>query len=352
MNKTIESSENITTLKELVKGSAIKFNNKILYRSKENNISYKEFEERVNSLGTALINMGLKNKKIAIISENRYEWEVSFFSIVCGSGVVVPIDKGLTKVEIENIIKRARIEAIFCSKKYEKILQEIKKENSFLKYIISFDLENEVSKDTYSFKSLAEKGQELISEGSNCFLDKKINEENICLIAFTSGTTSSSKAVMLSHKNICSNMINSSKVFDLTEKDICLSILPLNHVLEGLFCMLQSIYEGLERVFCNEIDEIIDYIKNHQITFMCGVPAIYEYLYKRKDELIPEAHHINMFMSGGAKLNNELVEKYKELGINLVQGYGITECGPVVSLENKDNKRPHSARKNYSKCRS
>jgi len=181
---------------------------------------------------------------------------------------------------------------------------------------------------------------------------KQNDGQKICLISFTSGTTSSSKAVMLSHKNICSNMISSSKVFSLTEKDICLSVLPLNHVLEGLFCMLQSIYNGLERVFCNEIDEITDYIKNYKITFMCGVPAIYEYLYKRKDELIAEVHHINLFMSGGAKLNNELVEKYKELGINLVQGYGITECGPVVSLENKDNKRPHSARKNYSKCRS
>lgn len=352
MNKKIESSENIATLKDLIKESAIKFNKKILYISKENNISYKEFEEKVNALGTALINMGLKNKKIAIISENRYEWEVAFFSIVCGTGVVIPIDKSLTKVEIENIIKRAKIEAIFCSRKYEKILQEIKNENSFLKYIIFFNLKNEVSKDAYSFKNLVEKGQELISKESNYFIDEKINEEDICLISFTSGTTSSSKAVMLSHKNICSNMINSSKVFDLTEKDICLSVLPLNHVLEGLFCMLQSIYRGMERVFCNDIDEIIDYIKDYDITFMSGVPAIYEYLYKRKDELKTEAHHINMFMSGGAKLNSELVEKYEELGITLVQGYGITECGPVISLENKNNKRPSSARKNYSKYRS
>lgn len=341
--------ENIATLKDFVKESSKRYNNKILYRNEKSNISYKEFEEEVNVLTASLISMNLKNKKIAIISENRYEWEISFFSIICANGIVVPIDKALTKTEIENIIKRAKIEAIFCSKKYEKVLKELKKENSFLKYIISFD--NEASKDTYCFESFVEDGKKLLSKKSNNLIDNEIKEEDICLISFTSGTTSSSKAVELSHKNICSNLLNSSKSLDLTEKDICLSVLPLNHVLEGLFCMLQSIYKGLERIFCNELDEIIDYIKKYKITFMCGVPAIYEYLYKRKDELKFEVHHINMFMSGGAKLNSKLVEQYKELGINLVQGYGITECGPVISLENKNNKKLGSVRKNYSKCR-
>ena len=329
--------EEISNLKELLIYVANEYEEKILYRQKE--ITYKDFKEKVNVLGTALINIGLKDKKIGIISENRYEWEVSFFSIACGAGIVVPIDKSLTKVEIENIINRAKIEAIFCSSKYEKILQEIKESNQYLKYVISFD-----STDDNAFYQLISKGQTSINNGDRRYIDAKVNSNDICLISFTSGTTNISKAVPLTHKNICSNLINVSKVFKLTKKDICLSILPLNHVLEGLFCFLLSIYNGSERVHCNQIDDIIDYIRKYKITYMGGVPAIYEYLNKRKDELIKETEHINMFMSGGANLPPELVLKYREIGIDLVQGYGLTECSPVVSIENKESQKLGSVR--------
>ena len=316
-------------LKELIK-STEKYNEKVLYKCNNKEILYKDANEYIKALGTALIGMGLKNKKIAILSENRYEWEIAFFSVACGTGIIVPIDKNSTKAEIENIINKVKVEAVFCSEKYENTLQEIKNNNQFLKYIISFDANNEKS-----FENLIDYGQELIDQNDKSFIDAVIDDEEICLISFSSGTTGASKAVELSQKNIYLDITNTAKVFDINEKDICLSVLPLSHVLEGIFCFLLSIYNGAERIFCNEIDEIIEYIKKYKITYIGAVPAIYEYLYERKDELLSEVEHINMFMSGGASLNPELVTKYKEIGINLVQGYGITECSSVISIENK-----------------
>ncbi len=322
----MEEQQEIKNLNELVIASAKKYDEKILYRCE--NITYKNFCSKVQALKNALINMNLKNKKVAIISENRYEWEIAFLATISAQNIVVPIDKTLPKNEIETIINRTKVEAIFYSKDYESELNELKNKYDFLHHLFSFDSANEES-----FNSLIDIGKNLNIEESS------INENDVCCIIFTSGTTSQSKAVMLTHKNICSNLINTSKIMGLTEKDIALSVLPLNHVLEGLYCFLLSIYNGLERIYCHEIDEIIEYIKKYKITFMGGVPLIYNYLYEKKEELEKEAEHINLFMSGGAKLNPEIVEKYKEIGINIVQGYGLTECSPVVSMETKNENK-------------
>lgn len=339
-----EKSNELSNLKDLLEYSVNKYNNKILYEKEK--ITYTEFGKKVKALGTALIDMGLKNKKIAIISENRYEWEIAFFAIVCGVGTVVPIDKSLTKQEIKNIINRSKIEAVFCSGKYKNIIEEIKKNNDILKCIFTFDEELE-----NSFNVLINKGQKLIENGNISFINSVINQDDICEIIFTSGTTNKSKAVMLSHKNICSNLNNVSKVFNLTESDMCLSVLPLNHVLEGLFCFLLSFYKGSKRVFCNELDEIIGYIKKYRITYIGAVPGVYEYLNKQMEDLKLEENHINMFMCGGAFLDSNIIENFENNEINLVQGYGLTECSPVVSIENKNSKKLGSVRKMYSRIK-
>ena len=337
-----EKNYKISNLKELLEYSTKYYGDKILYKSEK--ITYEEFKENVYNLGTALINIGLKNKKIAIISENRYEWEMAFFSIVSGVGTVVPIDKSLPIDEIENIINRAKIEAVFCSQKYEKVIQEVKNNNKTLKYLISFD---DNSKN--SLNGLILKGKQLIENNNTDFINANINQNDICSIIFTSGTTDKSKAIMLSHKNICSNLNSVSQVIELTEKDICLSVVPLNHVLEGLFCFLLSFYKGSKRVFCNDLDEIIEYIRKYKITFMGAVPRIYQYLDSQIEDIKKEANHINMFMSGGASLDVKVIEDFKNSGINLVQGYGLTECSPIVCIESKMSCKTGSVRKMYSR---
>ncbi len=313
-------NQEIRNLRELLYNSADEYGEKILYPEK--NITYREFKERVTSLFGYLADEGFKN--IAILSENRYEWELTFFAIVCSGKNVIPIDKSLPKDEIENIINSAKIEVVFCSEKYENELKEIKENNQYLKSVISFE-----SNDFTTF----------ISQESRELDSIEIQDDDNCAIIFTSGTTKNPKGIMLTHKNICSNIVNVSKVFEITQNDKCLSVVPLNHVLEGLFCFLQSFYKGAERVFCNELDEIIEYIKKYNITFMGAVPAIYKYLFKQKDELKKEANHINMFMSGGSKIEEYLIEGFKEIGIQLVQGYGLTESSPVVSIENKNSNK-------------
>ena len=312
--------QEIRNLKELLNYVAEEYNDKILYTVE--NISYRNFKDKVDSLSNHLKNN--KNKNIAILSENRYEWETAFFAIVCSGNIVVPIDKSLTKNEIENILNSANIETVFCSSKYKDELENIKISNQYLNNIICFD---------------NEEFQDLTSKSNKNVTDIEIKEDDTCAIIFTSGTTDKPKGVMLSNRNICSNLVNVSKVFEITKEDRCLSVLPLNHVLEGLFCFLQSIYKGAERVFCCEIGEILNYIKKYRITFMGAVPAIYKYLYKQKEILKEEAKNINMFMSGGAKLEESIVEDYERIGIKLVQGYGLTECSPVVSIETKNNTR-------------
>lgn len=342
--KIKEHQKEICNFKDFLEYTANKYNEHILYT--QENITYKEFKEKVNSLGTYLISLGINDTKIAIISENRYEWEVAFFAIVCGGNVVVPIDKSLPKEEIQNIINRAKVEVVFCSANYEGIIQEIGENSEFLKHIISFD-----GNEENSFSNLTEKGKNILENGTCDFINTNINESNICSIFFTSGTTDKSKAIMLSHKNICTNIKNVSKVFNLTEKDISLSVLPLNHVLEGLFCFLLSLYKGCQRVFCNEIDEITEYIKSYKITFMGAVPGVYEYLDNKMEELKLEANHINMFMSGGASLNTNIINDFKVNKIELVQGYGLTECSPVVCIENKASRKIGSVRKMHSGSR-
>jgi len=232
--------EEITDLKDMLLKATKQYGDKILYESNNKEITYQEMQNKVNNLGTSLIEMDLKDKNIAIISENRYEWEIAYFAITCGTGVVVPLDKSLTKTEIKTILKRAEIQAIFCSKKFEDVLIEIKQELEQLKYIISFDKEeNDVNIN--SFNKIIEFGKKMIDSGNNTFIDAKIDNKKVGAIMFTSGTTEKSKAVMLSHKNICSNLMNVEKVFPLNSEDIALSVLPLNHVLEGLFCLLLTI---------------------------------------------------------------------------------------------------------------
>ena len=205
------SVREITDLKDMLYQSERMYKDNIAFKLKKNservNITYKEFAKEVNSLGTKLISLGLKNKKIAIISENRYEWCVAYLATVCGTGIVVPLDKLLTKTEIENLIIRSEVECIFYSNKYAEIIEEIrKKEGTKLKIYVSMDNEKN-SENVYSEMELIKEGEKLLENGNTEFLNAKINKDEMNFMLFTSGTTNASKAVMLSHTNIASNIM-------------------------------------------------------------------------------------------------------------------------------------------------
>lgn len=369
-SKGVKEIIQITDLKDMLKKTGEKYPENIAYkiRISENNyreITHKQVREMIDQMGTALIDMGLKNKRIAVIGENRYEWEIAYLSIVCGTGLVVPLDKSLPENELKDLIKRSDVEAIFYTQKYEEILKRSKLEGvGKLKHLISMD--KKVHEDgIYAFEELIEKGKNLIKAGNKEFINAKINNEEMSIMLFTSGTTSKSKIVALSHKNLCSNLMDIASILDINSNDVFLSFLPIHHVFECTVGFLFALYSGAQTVFCDGIRHIIDNLCEYKVSFMASVPAIYERLYKiirkqleksgdlqeildkkensqnlsmeEKKMIFKEIHdmlggNLKLMISGAAALDREIEKKFRDLGLNLVQGYGLTETSPVVAV--------------------
>ena len=381
MRKPIHEYMEFTDLKDMLKKSGDLYGDRLAYifktdeEGKFSEITHKEFREDVNRLGTALIDLGLKNKRVAVISENRYEWGVGYLAIVTGVGVVVPLDKALPENEIESLMIRSEIEAIIYSNKYDSVMNRIKEQgNTKVKYFISMDLEKKEN-DIYSQKELMEKGKKLIEEGNREFLDAEIDAETMGIMLFTSGTTAMSKAVMLSHKNICANIMDIASVIKLTEEDRMLSFLPLHHTFECTVGFLYPISKGCSIAFCEGLRHIANNVKEFQITAMISVPILYETIYKKimngiekkgkletvkkgikisnfllkfgidiRKKLFKEVHDnlggkARLFVAGGAALDPEAEKGFNDFGITMLQGYGLTESSPVIAAEDDKYRR-------------
>ncbi len=373
MGEKLFEYKEITDLKDMLNKSGKEFGEKIAYKikiekGKYKTFTHKEVRKMINNLGTKLIDMGLKNKRIAIIGENRYEWEIAYLAVVCGVGIVVPLDKSLPKNELEKVIERSEVEAIFYSGKYEETLKNIVNRGiGKIKTLISMDL-NEHKEGIYSQKELINIGEKLIEKGDRRYLDAKIEAEKMSIMLFTSGTTSDAKIVALSHKNIVSNLMDIASTLDINSNDIFLSFLPIHHVFECTVGFLFALYKGAQTVFCDGIRYIVDNLLEYKVTVMASVPAIYERIFKiiRKDieekgnleeilekeetlenstmdekkKAFKEIHdmlggNIRWLISGAASLDKSIEEKYRKLGLNLVQGYGLTETSPVIAIGNK-----------------
>lgn len=273
MSKRIYDYLKINDLKDMLNKTGILYADKPAYKIKVEEGKYqiythKEVRDMINNLGTALINLGLKGKRIAVIGENRYEWEIAYLSIVCGTGIVVPLDKSLPANELELLIERSDIEAIFYTKKYSDIIQNIKySEKNKLKHLISMD-SDENSEGIYSQKELIREGRKLIEEGNDEFLNAKIDPKEMEIMLFTSGTTSKAKVVALSHENICTNLMDIGSVLDVTQEDVFLSILPIHHVFECTVGFLFSLYKGAETVFCDGLRHIVENLNEYHVTVM------------------------------------------------------------------------------------
>ena len=375
MNKRIYDYLKINDLKDMLNKTGKLYADRPAYKikveeGKYQTYTHKEVRDMINNLGTALINLGLKGKRIAVIGENRYEWEIAYLSIVCGAGIVVPLDKSLPANELELLIERSDIEAIFYTKKYSDIIQNIKfSEKNKLKHLISMD-NDENFEGIYSQKELIQEGKKLIEEGNNEFLNAQINPKEMKIMLFTSGTTSKSKVVALSHENICTNLMDIGSVLDVTQEDVFLSVLPIHHVFECTVGFLFSLYKGAETVFCDGLRHIVENLNEYHVTVMACVPGIYERIFmmirkklekqgkleeileneekyknssmQKKKEVFKEIHDtlggkIKLLISGAAALDKTIEEKYRLLGLNLVQGYGLTETSPVVAVGTNKN---------------
>jgi len=365
----------ISNLKDMIEQSAKIYAQKPAFLVKEKGnpdyvpVTYKKYKEDIDALGTALISLGLKDKRIALIGENRYEWSTSYLGVCNGTGIIVPLDRELPQNEIEICLQRSYSDAIIFSGAVFKNIENVIENVTNCKFFISMDLDEDADADgLLSYSKLLKKGHELIAAGNREFLDITIDEEAMDMLLFTSGTTDKSKAVMLSHKNIASNLMAMCSMLYIDEKDVFLSVLPPHHTYECTCGFLCQMYRGCTIAYCEGLRHIVKNLKESKCTIMNGVPLIFESIYKQlmnqvakkgavkklkfgikisnflatfkidlTKKLFAEIHdalggHLRLFISGAAAIDPEVCKGFKNIGIKLVQGYGLTECAPIVAL--------------------
>lgn len=377
--------EKVANFRELLNRSAKLYSNKVAFTYKLNPKStnyithtYSELKSDVENLGTSLLNKDLARKRIAIIAPNRYEWCVSYFAVTTSGMIVVPLDKALPDNEIESSIIRSEAEAVIFDKKYIDVFDKIKKENSSnLKQYICMDFDKEEN-GILSYKKLLEEGKSLIANGYTKYSEVVIDNNTMSVMLFTSGTTSIAKIVMLSQANICANIYSTGCIAKVTSEDTFLSFLPLHHTYESTTTFLYGLYSGITIAFCDGLRYVSQNLKEYKITGFVCVPLVLEAMYKKIQKGIKQKHlqipfailtiisnillkcgidvrkklfksvinelggHLRLVIYGAAPMDKSTIKGLKNLGIELLNGYGLTEASPIVSAENDKYQKPGS----------
>ncbi len=368
--------KNIRNLKEMLNGACKEFSDRTAFvvkrkgDDKYSEIKYSQLLKDVNALGTALIDIGLKDKNIAVIGENRYEWCISYLATVNGVGTIVPLDKELPESEIESLLERSNATAIIYSGKKNEQIENIKNRNTTrVKFYITMENDKEAE---YNLPNLIERGKKLLKNKDKRYTNCKIDEEAAKIILFTSGTTDRSKAVLLSHKNIVSDMMSACGNILIVPEDRFFSILPVHHTYECTTGFLIPLYRGASIAICEGLRYIAQNMKETSPTVVLGVPAIFEAMYSKLWSTIEKkglAKKLNMLLKisdallkigidirkkafkaihdnfggklrlcivGAAAVNPEVSVGFRRLGIEFLQGYGLTECAPLIAV-NRDH---------------
>ena len=360
-----------TTIQKYPDSIAFTIKNKKDKQVSYRKIDYKEFGEEINSLGTALIDLGLKDKRIAIISKNRYEWMLSYCSALNGVGIAVPLDKGLPDNEIISSLQRSKADAIIFEESYTNIINTIKKnKNTNISQFIMMD--NIENSEFINISELICKGKKLIEQGDRRYIDSTIDNDKMSILLFTSGTTSLSKVVMLSHRNIASNISAINKIYKFYNNDVNIAFLPFHHTFgsTGTLLMLSN---GVNNVFCDGLRHIQENLKEYKVSVFIAVPLILEAMHKKimqtvqksgKSKIVEKGKTISkilkkvgidirrklfkeiidnlggalrLVVTGAAAINRQVCEDFNTFGITTIQGYGLTETSPVLTGES-DNK--------------
>ena len=362
-------------IREIVYNSVKLYGEQVAYviKHKENkdvtyeNITYKKLLEDINKLGTTFFDMGFQKKRIAIIGKNRYEWALTHLANMLGGIVSVPLDKDLQYDELENSLIRSKAECIVFDEKLADMVAEIEKngKTNLTEFICMSKIEGRTS-----VRELVDRGEELLKQGKKDYLNAKIDENAMNILLFTSGTTSNSKAVMLSQKNIASNIYAMQRVEDMRSTDTNIAFLPFHHIF-GSTCMIMMLAQGIKTVFPDGLRYIKQNLNEYKVSLFVGVPVLIEAMYKTimkevdkqgKTKLIKIAMKISNFLmkfhidvrrklfkqvldalggelrlviSGGAPADPQVSKAFTNLGVNIIQGYGLTETAPVICAETK-----------------
>lgn len=373
----------VIDLKQMLESSVSLYGDRTAYYTKfekgpYQEIKYSQLLEDVNGLGTQFIAMGLKDKRIAVIGETTYMWSIAYLAAVNGTGVVVPLDKELPYDDLKNLINESEASAVIFDRKREDIFVKMLEEGETgLEYIISQDRKTGEGAIISQWE-LVDAGKKLVENGDRNFLDAQIDNEEMSIIIFTSGTTGIAKGIMLSHKNICADLMVSPVFVDLDETDIFFSVLPIHHTFECTCDFLMPLYKGAAIAHCEGLKYITKNLQEVKPTYFLAVPAIFDALYKaiwkgiRKkgkektvrsamkvsnflrrfgiditDRLFAEIKSVlggrmRMMISGGAAINPDILEDLQSFGIHAIQGYGLSEAAPMGALNPQNRPKSNS----------
>ena len=376
----------VKNYREMIEYSVKNYADKVAYKYKKNgDLKHVEYVEKtyeqvgkdIKSFSTELLNKGLEQKKVILIGNNRYEWCISYLAVTSGNMIIVPLDKALPNNEIENLVTRSEAEIAIFDKKYLEVMKKLKKDtNVNLQMLICMD--NVKDSEVENFSILLQKGEELIKNDDNQYDNIEVNPEKMSVMLFTSGTTNIPKAVMLSQKNICANLSDFASWVKLYPTDTLLSFLPIHHTFECTVTFLYGFYSGCTVAFCDGLKYIQKNLAEYKVSVFVAVPLVMETMYKKiqkaihdqgKEKLIHTmvkisnaflkckidlrkiifkqildnlGGNIRLVLYGAAPMNKETIVGFNNFGIELVQGYGLTETSPVIAAESDKEKMPGS----------
>lgn len=367
------SARNITSLKDMLSQSVELFKDRTAFLVKTerggqyHHIKYTQVKSDVEALGTKLLNMGLEGKRIAIIGENCYQWIIAYLAVVNGVGTAVPLDKELTKDEIHKLLSVAECEAVFYTDSYEDVIREypIRYKVKMKIYEGSDTVKDDV--DVIRWGALIAEGKRMVTAGNRDFVDCVIDPEEMRMLLFSSGTTGIPKGIMLCHRNVVSNMMDTRKIVDVKPEDRTLSILPIHHTFECTLGLLTVLYSGASVAFFEGLKYVAKNLEEARATILLGVPLIFESIYNKiwrqadkngKSRALKKAVKFNrvlkafgisaermlfrpihesfggrlrMMVTGAASIDPNVIRGFEDFGIRMLQGYGLTECSPLVA---------------------
>jgi len=361
----------VSSIKEMLNLAAKEDGKKIAFQYKDEKqkivqVTYKQFKEDTEELGTALADIGMQNKHIAMIGENSYKWLTVYLTVLKSTGVFVPIDKELTANEIINVLKHSESQVLFYAEKYEKWIPQIKQEVPNIKYFIALSKkqDDEISLSYDKFKA---NGKKLLKQqGNTKYTSLQDDENNLKLLVYTSGTTGEPKGVMLTEHNLISVVYYGLQVADIKTK--CLSVLPYHHTYEAVAGILVAIHKRACICINDSLKNVLKNLQLYKPDYIYLVPAFTEIFYKNiwanaektgkakalkimlpvsnvlrkvgidlRDVFFKSIHeafggNLKEIVCGGAPIRPEIGKFFNDIGITLLNGYGITECSPLVSV--------------------